>query len=89
MVFLMPLHIGPYTLHIRTECYGNRTHVVLRSPGWLSRQLQRLPWLPIMRPEHLLFRHEAKSLGTLTFPLPFRMLTIDIYRQRRAEATSD
>ncbi len=82
MHFLLPIRIGRYTLHIRLMRYGNRAHTVLRSPGRLGRRLQRIRWLPIMRPEHLTAMRDAAHLGMLGFPLPFRELIIEIYRHQ-------
>ena len=84
MCFLLPIRIGRYTFYIRAYRYGSHTHAVLRSPGRLGRRLQRIGWLPIMRPEHLKIGQEATSLGTLALLLPFRELQIEIYRRQSA-----
>lgn len=89
MLFLLPIRIGRYTIHIRTMRYGSHTHGVLRSSGWLGRQLWRIPWLPVMRPEHLSISRHAMSVGTLVFPLPFRELHIEIYRHEPGTAARD
>jgi hypothetical protein len=84
MLFLLPIHLDRYSVYLRTFCYGNRTHVILSGPGPIGRQLQHLPWLPIMRPEHLRMMHEATHLLTLALPLSFRILHIELYRNRES-----
>jgi hypothetical protein len=83
MLFFWQIHIERYTfrLHMLYR-YGNRTHSVLRRPGPLKARLMRIRWLPIMRPEHLKPVPNAKSLGILALPLPFRALYIEIYRHQ-------
>lgn len=85
MLFFWQIHIGRCTFRLRTYRYGNRTHSVLRRPGPLKARLMRIRWLPILRPEHLKPVPNAKSLGNLTFPLPFRYLCIEIYRNEPGE----
>jgi hypothetical protein len=89
MLFLLPIRIGRYSFYIRLYPYGDRTHTILRRPGRLARRLQRIRWLPIMRLEHWDAVQDAKKLGYLGFPLPFRELRIVIYRHQPDAAAND
>lgn len=91
MVFLLRILTGRYILHIHFLPYGNRTHTVLRLRRYnrLERWFWSIPWLPILRSEHLEAMARAESLGMLNFPLPFRLLAIEIYRRRPGVMAND
>ena len=88
--YTLHIHFLPYG--------NTGTQTVLRGPGWtsihihtvlrirrpsrLGRWFWRIRWLPILRPEYLSAMAHAESLGELNFPLPFRILAIEIYRRR-------
>lgn len=83
MLFFWQIHIGRYIFRLRAYRYGgSRTHSVLRRPGPLKARLMRIRWLPILRPEHLKPMPNAKHIGILALPLPFRYLHIEIYRHQ-------
>ena len=84
MLFWLRIRTGRYILHIHFLPYGSRTHTVLRGRIRRYSRLERWFWsiLPILRPEYLGERAHAESLGELEFPLPFRILAIEIYRRR-------
>jgi hypothetical protein len=86
MLFFWQIHIGRSIFRLRTHRYGNRTHNVLRRPGPLKARLMRIRWLPILRPEHLKPVPNAKHIGILALPLPFRELWIEIYRHQPGTA---
>jgi hypothetical protein len=82
MLFLLPIHLGQYSVYLRTFATAPASMFSCAVPALSSASGSRLPWLPIMRPEHLRMMHEARHLFTVALPLPFRILHIELYRNQ-------